>query len=1500
MGLHDRRDPAYNRGRMMISRFIFIGMVLACFAAAAAPRRANLPLEAQPANPARRAAPRSAGAPADPMLIDASAPIVNLLTRAEEGIARQDWKFAIDSLQRVIDEPEGSLVERPPSEVPGDNGVLYESARRQANRRLATLPPEGLEAYRVLFDGKAKSLLERARAAHDATALRTMADRFLLTQYGDDACELASAWALDEGRPGEALAMLRDLRELVPDSDIPAEHTAAQFAAAYALLGDGEQASLVIEEYESAEGGRKAPGWLRDLAHFNPGGGWSGASALVGPARATAADAVPYRPQPATNPSLDLGLWEHALPAGGAEWWRWIQDDGPSGPLILPGVGLAWDSDRLFVRHARGTTALDSEDLSLVWSSTENRPGLGSPRTRAARPGGQEQEAEDPLGQALSAAHGMVFTLERGTVPIPAAVRGGRIVIRGGQPERAVEPRARLMAWDAASGALRWTRGGSTDPADPMAGAHFRGPPIAVGADVWVPYFRQTDLYLAVLRPEDGELKKSVLLGSVRAASDPRPLPIRLRLADGVVFVPSGHGALFAVDALDTTVRWARQYSRDSRTRSDSGSARGWLAAEPMVAGGVVVLPAVDQRDLLAFSSVSGELRWTAPVEGAAYLIASSADRMWVGGRSISCLSLTSGEPLWKTHLIATPTGRAALCGEVVYVPTAKGLLALHAETGEAAGLSSLAASQPPLGDLLCTGTALYSADPSSIRKFPDIERTHAVAEREFAADRTNPDSVRRLAWAELLGGSSRRAWDLAHTLSERMGADGADRDSSVARVEVEAALRLAGQSASGSDEALRWLQAAEGAAANPADRWRCRLAIGEHFATTGRYEDAYRALLVVGRGADAGQVLRVSDGVEGAARADIVRRLRELDAELSEDARRRLHAESLALVEEAIRRLETAAGNSSARGELEAWAQLGGSGPTAHRALFALVGWDRERQAFESAEVRLRASALRLRDPLAAAAALVELCSLYDASAENWAEALQPCLNELEARYAAVTFDGADHRPATISAGVSVGEWAGQVRSRLKPADRGPGIGPEADPLVRNGLSADYAWNRHANEPNPPPAGRLVEFEGPIASSLQDRIFEYRSSGKFECIDASTGETLWETDLRLPGDFESLAATNPTAPPAPDQWRRAVADGQVGVVNTGEGLFAVGLVTGRRLWARPFEVFDEPAQAYLRDRAMAAGDGIVAATPREGRLTVMRLLDGTTVWERDLRGERVNRIALHGNRIVTVDGGFGRVHLFDRENGTLIQQVLFRQPNAAAPTIQLVRTAGQIIGPDISATSNAVVAVNLESGEPTWRVELDLPIVQLFKAQEGYLGIGFGQGLVRVVDAGTGETVVEHTVVGGQAVSGGVLVDGTLVVRMESAKAQRPVVELHAFDVATGEHLWQRSDVGALPASDDPVPLYEGLIPALTDSTQTEVNQAGAVTPRTRTALTLIDVRTGLNAGQVVDVTPTTVGTKFAGDIVLRSGVVIVAGQKGLYALRTKPIAPTDPGRDF
>ncbi|MFQ5490525.1 MAG: hypothetical protein ACE5GE_07365, partial [Phycisphaerae bacterium] len=114
--------------------------------------------------------------------IEESAPINNLIRRASEAIERRDWKFAIDSLQRIIEQPEGALLLRGPG--------LYESSRLLAERTLSELPVEGLAAYRILYDGQARRHFDQAVERHDLPALRSVTNRFLLTQVGDNAAAL--------------------------------------------------------------------------------------------------------------------------------------------------------------------------------------------------------------------------------------------------------------------------------------------------------------------------------------------------------------------------------------------------------------------------------------------------------------------------------------------------------------------------------------------------------------------------------------------------------------------------------------------------------------------------------------------------------------------------------------------------------------------------------------------------------------------------------------------------------------------------------------------------------------------------------------------------------------------------------------------------------------------------------------------------------------------------------------------------------------------------------------------------------------------------------------------------------------------------------------------------------------------------------------------------------------------------------------------------------------
>ena len=323
--------------------------------------------------------------------IEPSAPIASLFSRAEEGIKRGDWKFAIDCLQRIIDDPDGSLVFK--AAEANEERFLYESARLRALRRLASLPPEGLRAYRLLYDGKAKCLYDLARGAHDPRLLRTVVNRYLLTDCGDDATDLLASWALDAGRFTEALTVLTELRDLAGDGDVPDALITAKITAAYALLGRLAEAESVMNGFAVGKG-ENATAWDEEVVHPRKLNMPDTLLALRPPPPGPEGDLTLWSIvggstarrgwMPAVEPTLSEDVpWAFDLPGGTADAWRRVFFDDPTGPAAIPVVQAVTDGHRLFAPTRRGCVALAVEDLSLVSSrsglSQLQGRGLGRP-----------------------------------------------------------------------------------------------------------------------------------------------------------------------------------------------------------------------------------------------------------------------------------------------------------------------------------------------------------------------------------------------------------------------------------------------------------------------------------------------------------------------------------------------------------------------------------------------------------------------------------------------------------------------------------------------------------------------------------------------------------------------------------------------------------------------------------------------------------------------------------------------------------------------------------------------------------------------------------------------------------------------------------------------------------------------------------------------------------------------------------------------------------------
>jgi outer membrane protein assembly factor BamB len=1402
-----------------------------------------------------------------PMLIETSAELTNLLDRADEAAARDDWKLAVDSLQRVIDDAGGSLI---PRSIAGfDGGALYESARRYATRQVSTLPPEGLRAYRLVHDGKALGLLRKGKADHDESALRVVVERFLLTSVGDDASDLLASWALDEGRPGEAAALLADVIELVPDHDVPDELIFGKLAVANALLGRATEAEALLDGVRT----RGESSWL---AKVDP-------AAIIELSEAPGVSKAVARRSPLTANETDVSLkpaivpdtpWRQELSGKGPDLWRRALDAEEDEPAELPLSELVTDGELVFARRAGGAMAFRAADLSPVWDAKINDPAAQTTARRLttllrAQSNAPPAYQGDAI-QLVCAAGEAVYIVEesgRGTFDGVTLEEGPMTPAEA----TAAVGTSQLIALDSASGNVKWKRGRTGVPTDPLGDVGFSSTPIEVNGRIFAPYFKRKDFYLALLDPDTGGLIREVLLGSVRDFAGMRRYATPLTHANGVVYVPSGFGMLFAVDAQDGTLRWGSQYRR-SLDVEGGAEHEGWIPSAPAVSGGVILLAAVDRTELLAFSANDGSFQWSAAIPGAKYILSAAGGKVWLGGAGLACLSLSGGAAIWQTSIQSRVTGRAAKTGDFLHVPTTEGVVTFSADSGSEVERQSLPEGTAPLGNLLAVGPALFSLDGSLIRRFTDIERAQQSALAEHNADPTNLRAATHLAWVELLRKNARAGL----TVTDRLWpADKADPEAlGLARVRLETLITLAAD-ASDSSEALAFLDHATKAAWTSEQRLRVRLAIADRQLSSGSLADAHKTLVELGLDTSAEQTILLTDAVRVSAHRQIAVKLAEVRKRMDAEQRTVVERQFGSLFEQTINQLESGDGAADAEQRLRTAAALYPEG--AGRALLALAAAERKTGRFERAE-QCHLEGLRSAEGAARPDAHMALCGLYGPDGQDVPAMYAACVAEVSSRYA-------QPAPGTLEPTAEarrVAEWVAQQDASVS--------GPAADAAKGSpSLTGERLWGYGFPNGVLPP--RLVDFDGTLPSSLADRILVLGMDGEMHCLDAASGAVsaeaprmLWETELRLPGRFDDA----PRAIREVTQSRRAVVEGQIAVFNSLEGLFAVGLVTGRRLWVQPYDAPLDPEYVAFRDSVMAAGDGCVAATPHAGRLSLLRLLDGSTIWERDLRGERVAHLWMTAGRVVTADAALQRVHIFDRADGRVVNQVLFAQPEPEIGPTRLIFAGSTLCGPNNAPDAEAVRGVDLETGEERWRYPVSKPVVQLFQPGDHYLGAGLLGGDVLILDAATGDLVLERHVSNGLPVIDGALVDGTLVVLGERRQGQMRVPELSAIDVATGEELWPRNDLAALQEPAGRLLVYDGATPAILTSMETTVDGRRIQSAqKNELSLAMIDVRTGGVSGETVDLPPTNTGTRVNRDLAIRPGMIAVGSNRAIQAFR-------------
>ncbi|MEI6149331.1 MAG: PQQ-binding-like beta-propeller repeat protein, partial [bacterium] len=232
------------------------------------------------------------------------------------------------------------------------------------------------------------------------------------------------------------------------------------------------------------------------------------------------------------------------------------------------------------------------------------------------------------------------------------------------------------------------------------------------------------------------------------AAPAPRAAPMNVTVDGTTAYLCPGNGSVICLDGCDGNVLWTTFYepqlasfatnaANEATGRvewmgddDETGWAPGVNTAAPesnvevmweeslaLVAGETVVALPEDSPELLAFNRRTGAPLWARrKPNDVTYVVGRQGARLIVAGaRTVACVDLTNGREHWRTA-IGGSTGRGALCGPEVLIPSGRTILRLRAEDGTKAGqMRAQTMNGWPLGNLYANGDRLLVAGPEQL-----------------------------------------------------------------------------------------------------------------------------------------------------------------------------------------------------------------------------------------------------------------------------------------------------------------------------------------------------------------------------------------------------------------------------------------------------------------------------------------------------------------------------------------------------------------------------------------------------------------------------------------------------------------------------------------------------------------------------------------------------------------------------------------------------------------
>lgn len=659
--------------------------------------------------------------------------------RATEAIDAEQWDRAIDELQDIIDGADDAFPLDVGEQLPGTPRLTAEERGRSwkslAAEALDNLPGEGQKAYETRYEAITRANL--AAKENDALARLRLAMQRRWTTAGRDELLRQASLAIDAGYGIRASQIMGR----VPPISNTADDVADESIGRMVELSDRifrSQAEPVTTT------------WHRS-------GGSPRGTAAVGSAPVSS-DGVWKVP---LVEDYDAGEAVESFEQALSEALKNVSDSGRSTIPFRPAIEPIVVGRHAILAGLGRVRAYDIESGELAWRSALadktfqylTRRVLGRPEITAAKRQlwMLEKAASDRNQGTLSSNGELVFAV---------VDSGSEIWDDIDSPETGKHPLARslhnrLIAFDAASGLIKWWSGGPSVGAlpAPMAGVYFLGPPALVGDRAFVVGEEGRQIRLYEIDLESGEPVSSQDLWN--GSDDNTYLRISepttgvTPLVVGSIAITVLKDVLVAVDTLDGNLLWVAR--RDARTNNRFAlsmmlreSANDNLPSNVLMRSARENYPRtvatfstvfdLGKLELAALDVATGESRWSVPRLGIVWLECVTNDALVaVTTSGLTAYAVEDGSTLWTQQL--PPASGAGLWQD--------GLLSVPLQTGEIATIDistgDLIARTPtrsgtPMGTLVGVNGRTVSFNGRELVGFEEVPGAASGTDIDFAA----------------------------------------------------------------------------------------------------------------------------------------------------------------------------------------------------------------------------------------------------------------------------------------------------------------------------------------------------------------------------------------------------------------------------------------------------------------------------------------------------------------------------------------------------------------------------------------------------------------------------------------------------------------------------------------------------------------------------------------------------------------------------------------------